>query len=407
MVYIHNFDTYESPPSSQYANFYQKKFYLRSSKTKPKTLLRIINYIDDKILLLYLMLKIYSVYNISTMNKFSKKWLVLGLIVLIFVSVLWRHWSTVNAQKNSKEKTYTVARKTIKKNLTISGKVDAQEKATLRFQTSGRLIWVGVKEGDTINKYQAIAQMDAREVQKNLEKALRDYAKERNDFEESWRVTYSGRSNPNDALTDTVKRILQKNQWDLERSVLDVELKNLSVEYSTLFTPIAGIVTSVGSPFSGVNITPSQAEFTVINPSSLYLSVLPDQTEVAQLSASSSAEITFDSYPDQKVTGIVKSIAFAPKPGESTIVYEAKVTFPLDTSNKYRIGMSADATFTLGEKTNVLVVPASAIKKDKDVRYVIRVIGDKRQKTIISAGEEYEEGVEILSGLADGDVIVE
>ncbi len=341
------------------------------------------------------------------MKKFSKKWLVLGIGVLILVSALWRHWSTVNAQKISKEKTYTVSRKTIRQTLTISGKVDAQEKAALRFQTSGRLIWVGAAEGDAVKKYQAIAQLDAREVQKSLEKALRDYSKERNDFEETWRVTYSGRSKPTDALTDTAKRILEKNQWNLEKAVLDVELKRLSVEYATLATPIAGIVTAVGSPFAGVNITPAQAEFTVVNPSSLYLSVLADQTEVAQLSASMSAEIIFDSYENEKAAGIIKSIAFAPKSGESTTVYEVKVTFPLDGSTKYRMGMTADATFTLGDIPDVLVVPASAIKKDKDVRYVMRVIGNKRQKAPVSVGEESEEGVEILSGLSDGDVIVD
>lgn len=341
------------------------------------------------------------------MNKFSKKWIALSIGMLMLISALWRHWSTVNAQKISNEKKFIVIRKTVKRTLTISGKVDAEEKAALRFQTSGRLIWVGVKEGDTVKKYQAIAQMDSREVQKNLEKALRDYSKNRNDFEETWRVTYGGRSNPNDALTDTVKRILEKNQWDLEKAVLDVELKQISVEYATLYTPISGIVTAVGSPFAGVNVTPSQAEFIVVNPDSLYVSVLPDQTEVRQLTSSSSAEIVFDSYPEEKITGTIKSIAFAPKSGESTTVYEAKVTIPISESIKYRIGMTADATFTLGEKSNVLVVPPSAIKKEKDVRYVMRVLGNKRQKIPVSTGEESEEGVEILSGLKDGDVIID
>ena len=90
------------------------------------------------------------VYNTLIMKRFSKKWLLFGLGVLILISALWRHFSTVNAEKIKNEKTYTVLRKTIKKTLTISGKVDAEEKAALRFLTSGRLVWVGVKEGDTV-----------------------------------------------------------------------------------------------------------------------------------------------------------------------------------------------------------------------------------------------------------------
>ncbi|MBI3576736.1 efflux RND transporter periplasmic adaptor subunit [Candidatus Gottesmanbacteria bacterium] len=340
------------------------------------------------------------------MKRFSKKWIVLTIGVLILVSTLWRHWSRVNAQNKQKEKTFTITHKTIRKTLTISGKIDADEKATLRFQSSGRLIWVGVKEGDTVKKYQAIAQLDARDVQKALEKVLRDYSKQRNDFEETWRVTYSGRSNPADALTDTAKRILEKNQWDLEKAVLDVELKKLAVDYATLITPIAGVVTQVAVPYAGINITPAQAEFSLINPSSLYLSVLADQTEVTHLSGSSSAEIIFDAYPGEKITGTVKSVGFTPKAGESTTVYEAKVLYPLDGSSKYRVGMTADATFLLGEKPDVIVIPPKAMKKEKDQHFVTRVIGTKRQKTPITAGDDTEEGTEVLSGLTDGDIIV-
>lgn len=339
------------------------------------------------------------------MKRFSKKWVALIFGIIILISALWRHYSSVNAEKSSKEKTYTVARKAIRKTITISGKVDAEEKATLRFQSSGRLVWVGVKEGDTVKKYQTIAQLDVRDVQKSLDKALRDYSKQRNDFEEMWRVTYSGRSKPEDALTDTVKRILEKNQWDLDKAVLDVELKKLSVEYATLTTPISGIVTVVGVLYAGTNITPAQAEFTVINPASLYLSVLADQTEVAQLSASSSAEIIFDSYPNEKINGSVASVAFTPKTGESTTVYEAKVLYPLGGTTKYRVGMTADATFLLGEKPDAIVLPPKAIQKEKDQRFVTRIIGSKREKAPVTVGDETEEGVEILSGIADGDVI--
>lgn len=48
------------------------------------------------------------------------------------------------------ELTYKVKRQTLSESLTFSGSVDAQEKATLRFQTSGRLAWVGVTEGDVV-----------------------------------------------------------------------------------------------------------------------------------------------------------------------------------------------------------------------------------------------------------------
>src|SRR3990167_5544115 len=72
----------------------------------------------------------------------------------------------------------------LKEELVISGELDANEKATLRFPTSGRLTWVGVKEGDYVKKYQGIASLDKMELEKNLKKKLLAYMNERWDFEQ-------------------------------------------------------------------------------------------------------------------------------------------------------------------------------------------------------------------------------
>lgn len=77
----------------------------------------------------------------------------------------------------------TVSRRTLKEELTLSGKIDAHEHETLQFQTSGLLTWVGVKEGDVVKKYQPIASLDVRSIKKTIDKYLNSYMKERWDFE--------------------------------------------------------------------------------------------------------------------------------------------------------------------------------------------------------------------------------
>ena len=69
--------------------------------------------------------------------------------------------------------TFTVAKSTLKETLTISGQIDAEEKVTLTFPTGGKLYWVGVKEGDYVEKYQGIASLDQRDLEKRLETSLR------------------------------------------------------------------------------------------------------------------------------------------------------------------------------------------------------------------------------------------
>ncbi|MBU1327429.1 efflux RND transporter periplasmic adaptor subunit [Patescibacteria group bacterium] len=159
------------------------------------------------------------------MKRFIRKFwkYIVVFSVLALIGGIW--WTRrAKQQTASAITTAHVKQETFIKTISSSGKTKADRSVSLKFQTSGKLTWVGIKEGDTVAPYQAIAALDSREVQKNLEKALRDYDKERNDFEETWRVDYNGKK-PEQALTDTVKRILEKNQWNLERAVLDVELK--------------------------------------------------------------------------------------------------------------------------------------------------------------------------------------
>lgn len=329
----------------------------------------------------------------------KKRWYLVLLVFVIVVGFIYK--TTLSEQKNKKRQTYKVKKQTLKETLSLSGEIDAEEKVTLRFQTSGRLVWVAVKEGDYVKKYQTVASLDRKEVQKKLEKGLRDYSKERNDFEEDKQVTYK-----NGALTDTIKRILEKNQYDLDKAVLDVEIQNLAIEYSNLITPIAGIVTKVGSPFAGVNITPTQAEFEIVNPKTVYFSGNADQTDVVKLIQDQTAKITLDPYEDRKITGKIKSIGFTPKEGETGTVYEVKLV--IDQTNDdytFRLGMTGDANFVVREIQDVISIPATFIKSEKGKKYVEVLKGSNKIKKFIKTGEAVDSAIEIRSGLEENDVI--
>lgn len=334
------------------------------------------------------------------MKRISKRWVIGGLVIALTiggVATAQNRTAETKSQSAKKEQTYTVKKQNLQETIALSGEVDAQEKATLRFQTSGRLAWVGVKEGDTVAKYQTLATLDQRDVKKNLEKKLNTYMKSRWDFEQTID------DNEGKIVTDALRRILEKSQFDLNNAVLDVELSDLSVQLSALMTPIEGVVTSIDSPFAGVNITPAQAEFEVVNPTTLILTLLADQTEVTKLVSGMPATIVFDAYPDTTFEGAIATIAFTPKEGETSTVYEVSVTFPSEDALRFRLGMTADATFVLREKSDVLAVPIQYLHEEKGTWYVL--LGNKKEKTPVTRGEEIGDMVEITSGLTSGDVI--
>lgn len=329
--------------------------------------------------------------------------LLLVAAVLVVGGIVWSN--QVSVQKNASTiTTAKVAQKDFIKDISSSGKTQANKFVDLKFQTSGKLAWVSVKEGDAVTAYQALAGLDSREVQKNLEKALRDYSDQRNTYEETWRVTYDGKQ-PRDAFNDTVKRILEKNQWDLDKAVLDVELKSLSVEFAMLSTPIAGIVTHIDTPVAGVNITPATAVFSVADPTSLVFEANVDETEVGSLTIGQSAKITLDAYPEATFSGKVSYISYASETSSGgATVFPVKISF--DNPQNLRIGLNGDISIEVDRQSDVLTISTESIREDEGGTYVYRKTKSGYVKTAITTGAKNDNDVIVTSGLSQGDTVV-
>jgi RND family efflux transporter MFP subunit len=336
------------------------------------------------------------------MLNFLKKfgWLLILVSVLVFVG----RFFLVKSQAGKKNQ-YLVKRKDLKEELSLSGQIDAEEKVVLRFQTSGRLAWVGVKEGDYVKKYQAIASLDQRDLKNRLNKYLNTYVKQRLSFEQTKDDYWQKQYDLSETIRHKAERILEENQLDLDSSVLDVEYQNLLVEYSNLWTPIEGIVTRVVVPYAGINITPAQAEFEIVNPQTLYFSATADQTEVINLAEGKKGKIVFDAYPEEAVEGEIYWIGFTPKSGETGTVYPLKIRF--DFPKALKMGMSGDVNFIIKERKDVLVIPPTYLKKDKKGDYVNVLENGKTVKKYLRRGEEIDGQVIIEEGLAEGEKVVD
>jgi RND family efflux transporter MFP subunit len=289
----------------------------------------------------------------------------------------------------------------LEEKLTISGKIAAEENVTLQFQTGGKLSWVGVKEGDYVQKYQAIASLDQREVQKKIDSYLNAYMKTRWDFEQT------KEDNKDVLLTNAVKRTLEKSQFDLNNSVINVELQDLARQFANLWTPIEGIVIKADTPQSGVNIyLPTQAQFKIANPKTIFLEASADQTEVVKLKEGMEGDLLLDSYSDTTLQGKIQTIAFTPKEGETGTIYTIKFVFDNDNFDyKYRLGMTGDLSFVIKEKDNVLFIPSKFIKSSNGNKYVYVLRNKKTEKIRVETGFETDSGTEITSGLSEGETI--
>lgn len=320
------------------------------------------------------------------------------LLIVAVVAGGWLSWQ--RWRPKSPEELYPLApvrREDIRQTVTAAGKIKSPTQVDLQFQTSGQLAWVGVKEGDWVRKWQAIASLDKRELKKNLEKYLLDFSKERADFDEDLKVTYRDK-----ALTDTISRILQKNQFDLDKAVLDVEIQDISLKLATLVSPVAGIVTRVDVPVAGVNITPATAVFTVADPDRLLFEAEVDEADIGHLADGQEAELVLDAFPDEPIPLTVSRIDFdATIDPSGATVYQ--VEFNLDPDDQLRLGLNGEVTVTIAQKDDVLVVPFSSVDAEDQVK-VVR--NGKLETVTVETGAASDDKIEIISGLAEGELVV-
>lgn len=349
--------------------------------------------------------------------SFLKKYLKRIIIIIIFLLISGFGIYKISAKNNTsdvpkfdaKKKTIvTPKRDTIKEEITLTGTIDAATKSNLQFKTSGQLAWVGVKVGDRVKKYQAIASLNKEELKKGLEADFNNYRSALATFDDVQdKYKYE---KENLILTDEMKRILVRSQNTLGNSVITYELQDLALKYATLYSPISGIVVAIDQPNSGVNITPASATFSIIDPTSIYFKAQIDQEDVNRIKVGDKTTIKLDSFPDTPIESEITYISFVPVSGQTSTVYE--IRFKLDGVDnqdlKYRLGMDGDAVISLKQIENSLTLPIEAINQDEDQPYVFIKLENQKElsKKYITTGIETDTTIEILEGLSENDQVV-
>lgn len=325
------------------------------------------------------------------------------LIIAILATIL-----ILKGQKPKEIKTAEVARKDLVLTVSASGEVKSETVVSLKFQTSGLLAWVGVKKGDYVKKWQVIASLDKRELEKALKKELIDYMNERWDFEED-RQTYNVTTDDLDknTLSNSIRRLLEKAQFDLDRDVLDVEIAHLAVDLATIVSPIEGIVTNIDVPIAGVNITPAQATFTVADPQKMVFEASVDEVDVGGIKEGQKAILSLDAYPDEEIESGVVQVNFesVTTRGGGT-AFPVKIKLPENKELKFKLGMNGDVEIILEKKENTFAVPSSAIMRREDKHYVFVVVDKVAKIQKVKIGLETETETEILEGIGEGDEVI-
>jgi HlyD family secretion protein len=388
------------------------------------------------------------------MGKKKKIWIILGIALVVIIVV------AVNILKSG-EKTYTVQAEKVEKGditsiVTANGKLVPRTDVKISAYVPARIEQLPVKEGDLVKKGQLLVQLDATEykaaenqaeaqlksAEANLEQARLTYKRQKELFEK--KLTSQEQ---HDLVMTELKQAEAQNQ-QAEANLAQVKY---ALSKTTITSPMNGMVTSLNAEVGeivmiGTMNNPGTVIMTISDMSEIETEVEVDETDIADVELDQEAKIKIDAFPDTTFRGKVSEIghtALISGMGTQDQVtnFLVKVVL-LDSVPNLRPGMSASVDVTTKHRDDVLNVPIQAVvmreekidslklkkekaegamasedstsakeegKKKKEKKEIegIFIIDKGRAKFVkVETGIADQQNIEIVSGIAENDMIV-
>ncbi|MGH9337470.1 MAG: efflux RND transporter periplasmic adaptor subunit, partial [Vicinamibacteria bacterium] len=170
--------------------------------------------------------------------------------------------------------------------------------------------------------------------------------------------------------------------------------------------PLAGVVTKRDANV-GLNVDTSTELFTLVDLSSVWVIGELYERDFSRVRVGSPAIVATAAYPGLALRGKVSYIDPEVNPDTRTAKLRVEVENP---EQQLRLGMFADVSVTDAASPAGLVIPRTAVQSVGD-RQVVYLVDPKESGKFVERevrlGETAGEDVQVLSGVAAGDVVVD
>jgi HlyD family secretion protein len=361
------------------------------------------------------------------MNRWARRLLVLLVIIVVIVALrltVWRPGAVpveVFAVETGRVESTVVNSR--------AGTVESRLRAEMSPGIAGLVSAIPVEKGESVRRGQVLLQIDdaehranARLAERSLEaaratarEAILDADQAERDLQRAQGLAardLASDQNLEDAQTRALITRTECTAAEARAAQAEaaLELAQATLDKTTMRAPFDGVVLDVTTEV-GEWISPSPpgvmipAVIDVIAPDSLYVSAPIDESDVARLRLGQPCRITLDAYRDRAFTGRVSYIAsFVETTQQQNRTLEVETDF-LETDLPANLlpGLSADVEVILDAHEDVVRVPSFALLEG-DV--VLVVNDDHLVSREVTTGLRNWEFVEVLDGLAEGDLVV-
>jgi RND family efflux transporter MFP subunit len=348
-------------------------------------------------------------------------WLGGGVIIAGAAFLLLRN-SLAQVQEVEVATASRISRSQATATLTASGYVVAKQKASVASKGTGRLVFLGVEEGDQVHKGEVIARLEDQDVLAALEGAKANLAVASSDSDDARRTLERQRTLFSTGLTSRAEVDGAEARYRRVAALIlsahaAVHAAEVQLENTRIRAPFDGTVLTkdadvgeVVAPFAS-SISSRAAVVTIAAMSSLEVEADVSESNIMRVTVGQPCQITLDAYPDRQYPGYVHKIVPTADRAKATVL--TRVRFR-ERDGRVLPEMSAKISF-LPEGTvaapasaaPVLTVPSSAVVRRNGGEVVLLIRGESLTEVPVKTGERLGARVEILEGIADQDQVVE
>jgi len=287
--------------------------------------------------------------------------------------------------------------KTLTTSVSASGIVKSESETTLKFATSGKIAWIGVKEGDKVSKGKAITSLDREKFEIALRQAQQDLL--------AADATLT-------QVYDDLKKFPQPENFDQKikrtnaesaknKAYDEVKEAEENLRNTTIYAPFAGTITSLDIVVGDeIPITTQIGEIADLE--TLVFAGEVDETDIGKVARAQKSKIILDAFPNEEIETSVKSIGSrAITTSAGATAYEIK--FDLSNDKNYLLGMNGEAEIIISENENVLTIPLEAVVDEK---FVWIKENGTYTKIEIKTGTESDTEIEVINNLKENDQVI-
>ncbi len=293
---------------------------------------------------------------------------------------------------------------------TFSGTVRARQKASLAFRVGGKVEKIWVEVGEKVKKDQVLAQLDPYDYElsvKNTESNLKSARAAYKNSESSYQRNKRLYENSNISKAELDQAETQRNSDRAQEEALEAQLEQArnQLAYASLKAPFDGFI-SAKEIDEFENVISGQSIFTLVDPGELKVNLGIPESLITRVREGEAVSVKLESLPGQELAGVVSEVVVALDASTGTYPVTVKISNP---SPDILPGMAAEVTFTFGFAGGTgLIVPTSALLEDIQTgdRYLWIFSDGTVKKRQVKTGALVTEGIEIITGLKEGEIVV-